>query len=63
MTAPQCIWACGHDQDDLLVFKQQQNGEERISDFECGLVVSASQADLSISEPAHLLGFFPQNLL
>lgn len=63
MAVPPCMCTCGHNQDDLLVFKQQQNGEERISNFECGLVVSASQADLSISEPAHLLGFFPQNLL
>ncbi len=48
---------CG--EDDLLKFKPsiRMGKEGDLSDFECGMVVGAKRADMSISKTADLLGF------
>ena len=47
----QCIQACRHGQDDLLKFKLsiRMGKKGELSDFECGMVVGARRAGLSIS--------------
>ncbi len=59
MAATQCILASRCGEDDLLKFKPSitmgKKGDLR--DFECGMVVGARRAGLSISKTADLLGF------
>ena len=64
MTATQCIWACRGGQDNLLKFKPsiRMGKKGDLSDFECGVVVGARRAGLSISETAYLLGFSPPTI-
>ncbi len=59
VAATQCISAHRHGQDDLLKFKPsiRMGKKGDLSDFECGMVVGARRAGLSISETADLLGF------
>ncbi len=59
MAATQCIWASRCGEDDLLKFKPSiRTGKKGVlSDFECGVVVGARRAGLSISQTADLLGF------
>lgn len=44
---------------DLVNMTELEWGKK--GDFECGMVVGSKWADLSISETADLLGFFPHN--
>lgn len=54
MATTECIWACRHDQEDLLKLKLSirmgKNGD--LDDFEHGMDVVAKHADLRISETA-----------
>ncbi len=59
MAATQCSWASRCGEDDLLKFKPsiRMGKKGDLSDFECGMVVGARRAGLSISKTADLLGF------
>ncbi len=65
MTATQCILASRCGEDDLLKFKLsiRMGKKGDLSDFECGMVVGARRAGLSISKTAKSTGIFMHNHL
>ena len=57
MAATKCMKACGCGQEVQLSFRPNVRMGKKgdLSDFDCGLIVDASQGGLSVSETAELL--------